>query len=277
MKGIFHFILSHSIFISFCAAALSLQTLLLLSHPVNIYLLSFIFFATLAGYNAYWITSKVSFNRYSSFVSLLNNNKSSLVVLLIAIAGVMFCFSHLKLVMYNIIITFIFLALYAIPLVPLKQFHFTRKAGFVKTILLAIAWTMATILIPLQIRIIDMPVSALLVFILRFLFMLMLCIIFDKRDAGIDKIRGLQSLATVISPALLNYFFSFIFLVYILASFVLKYYNISMSNILALMFTGMFTGWVYIMSFKKRDYIFYYFVVDGLMFLSGLLTVLVSI
>ena len=277
MKGIFHFILSHSIFISVCAAALSLQTLLLLSHPVNIYLLSLIFFATLAGYNAYWITSKVSFNRYSSFVSLLNNNKSSLVVLLIAIAGVIFCFSQLKLIMYNIIITFIFLALYALPLVPLKQFHFARKAGFVKTMLLALAWTMATILIPLQIRIIDMPVSALLVFILRFLFMLMLCIIFDKRDAGIDKIRGLQSLATDISPALLNYLFALVFVLYLLASVGLSFYNISMSNILVLVITGVFTVWVYIMSFKRKDYIFYYFLVDGLMFLSGLLTLLVSI
>ena len=277
MKGLFHFILSHSIFISFCAAALGLQTLLLLSQPVNNYLLACIFFATLSGYNAYWITSKLSFNRYSSFSSFLRSNRSSLVVLLTAVAGMLFCFSHLHLVMYNIIITFIFLALYAVPLIPLRQLHFTRKAGFVKTILLALAWTMATILIPLQIAVTEMPTEAILVFLIRFLFMLMLCIIFDKRDAAIDKIRGLQSLATDISAALLNYLMGFIFLVYMLASYALKFYGITMQHIAALILTGICGLLVYIGSFKKREYIFYYFLVDGLMFLSGLLTLLAGI
>ncbi|MEO6721629.1 MAG: hypothetical protein ABIN67_14775 [Ferruginibacter sp.] len=277
MKGIFHFILSHSIFISFCAAALALQTLLLLSNPVNVYLLALIFFATLSGYNAYWLTSKFSFNKYASFLFFLQKNTSSLLVLLVAAIGMLFCFTHLKLVMYNIGITFIFLALYAIPLIPIKQLHFTRKAGFVKTILLALAWTMATILIPLQIPITEMPVAGLLIFAVRFLFMLMLCIIFDKRDAAVDKIRGLQSLATDMSSTLLNYFIAFILVAYIIAAWALKFYGIALSHIAALIGMGGITLWVYISSFKKRDYIFYYFLVDGLMFLSGLLTLLVSI
>ena len=277
MKGLFHFILSHSIFISFCAVALALQTLLLLSHPINIYLLAFIFFATLSGYNAYWITSKFSFNKYVSFFSFLKNNKSSLIVLLVATAGLLFCFNHLHLVMYNIVITFIFLGLYAIPLIPLKQLHFTRKAGFVKTILLALAWTMATILIPLQIPLMQMPAPAILIFIIRFLFMLMLCIIFDKRDAAVDKIRGLQSLATDMRPALLNYLIAFVLLAYILAAYALKFYGVAIPHITALITMGAFSLWFYIISFKNKDYIFYYFLVDGLMFLSGLLTLLASI
>jgi 4-hydroxybenzoate polyprenyltransferase len=277
MKGIFHFILSHSIFISFCAAALALQTLLLLAHPVNGYLLAFVFFATLSGYNAYWLTSKFSFNKYSSLISFFKKNTSSLVVLLIATAGMLLCFKHLQLVMYNIVITFIFLALYAVPLIPIRQLYFTRKAGFVKTILLALAWTMATILIPLQIPITEMSVTVLLVFIIRFLFMLMLCIIFDKRDAAVDKIRGLQSLATDMSPTLLNYFIAFILLAYIAGTWALKFYGISLAHITALICMGVVTLWVYIKSFKKKGYIFYYFIVDGLMFLSGLLTLLVSI
>jgi hypothetical protein len=277
MKALFHFILSHSIFISFCAAALALQTLLLLSHPVNNYLIAFIFFATLSGYNAYWITSKVSFNNYASLPSFVKSNTSSLVVIAVALAGMLFCFEHLRLVMYNIIITLVFLCLYAVPLVPLKQLRFTRKAGFLKTVLLALAWTMATVLIPLQISVTQMGTAPLLIFINRFLFMLMLCIIFDKRDATIDKIRGLQSLATDMRPALINYIMGIVLVAYILATCMLGFYGVDLLNIAALFCMAGLTLWAYINSFKRTDYIFYYFIVDGLMFLSGLLTVLVSI
>ncbi|MEO6233001.1 MAG: hypothetical protein ABJB11_18485 [Ferruginibacter sp.] len=277
MKRLFHFILSHSIFISFCAAALSLQTMLLLSLPINNYRLAFIFFATLSGYNAYWMISRYSFNKFDSLFSFFSKSKSSLLVMLTAVAGMIFCYKHLQLVMYNTVITFVFLILYAIPLLPIKQLHFTRKAGFVKTILLAFAWTMVTILIPLQIAITDMETAGVLIFITRFLFMLVLCIIFDKRDATMDKIRGLQSLATDISAGTLKYFIGIILLAYILISFGLSRYEIPFLQVMSLVGTGLFTAWVYIRSLQKRGYIFYYFEVDGLMFLSGLLTLLASI
>ncbi|MEO7767488.1 MAG: hypothetical protein ABIS01_08685 [Ferruginibacter sp.] len=277
MKRLFHFILSHSIFIAFCASALSLQTLQLLSLPVNGYLLAFIFFATLIGYNTYWMVSRFSFGRQISFKLFLQKNLSAILVVFSAVIGIAFCNTKLHLVMYNIAITFILLGLYAIPVMPFKQLHFLRKAGFVKTILLAFAWTMATILIPLQIPIFEMGPAAVLIFINRFLFMLMLCIIFDKRDAAIDKIRGLQSLATDIQPILLHFLIGFIFLVYVWASLTMTRYHINFAQSAALSITGLITLFVYMFSLKKRGYLFYYFLVDGLMFLSALLTGLANI
>lgn len=272
MKGIFHFILSHSIFIAVCAAALSLQTLQLLSLPVNGFLLAFVFFATLCGYNAYWVVSRFSFSRADSARSFLQKSRSSLLVMLSAVTGMIFCMAKLHLVMYNIIITFILLGLYAVPVMPFKQLHFTRKAGVVKTILLAFTWTFVTILIPLQIPLFEMSHAALLIFINRFLFMLMLCIIFDKRDAAVDKIRGLHSLATEIKPGPLNYFMALILVCYIWATYKMTSYQISILHVAALIISGLITICVYIFSRQKRGYLFYYFLVDGLMFLSALLT-----
>lgn len=272
MKRLFHFILAHSIFIAFCAAALSLQTLQLLTLPVNAYLPVFIFFATLCGYNTYWMVSRFTFGRHHSLFSFFQNNRSSFFVILSAVAGMLFCITRLHLVMYNIIFTFILLGLYAIPVMPFKQLHFTRKAGFLKTILLAFAWTIVTILIPLQISILQMGHAVLLLFINRFLFMLMLCIIFDKRDAAMDKIRGLQSLATDIKPLLLHYLMGFIFVSYLAISYSLRAYQVSLLQVAALIVAGIITLFIYISSFKKRGYLFYYFIVDGLMFLSALLT-----
>ncbi|MES2894373.1 MAG: hypothetical protein V4725_20305 [Bacteroidota bacterium] len=273
-----HFILSHSIFISFCAVALSLQTLLLLSFPINGYLLGLIFFATLAGYNAYWMVSRISFNRTGNWLNSLAKKKSSLGVFVVAVAGILACFLQLHLVWYNLLITVIFLALYAVPLLPIKQLHFTRKAGFLKTTLLALSWTMVTILVPLQVPVTGMSVAEIILFFNRFLFMLTLCIIFDKRDAAVDKIRGLQSLATDVRPVLLSVIITLILLCYAATCILLLYFHdTTLAHAIALLLAGLVTSWVYLRSSRETSYLFYYFVVDGLMFLSGLLSLLASI
>jgi len=272
MKWLFHFILSHSIFIAFCAAALSWQTLQLLYLPPNGYLLAFIFFSALGGYNAYWILSSYSFNRHIAFPSFLQKRASSFLVLIAAVAGMFFCFAHLHLFMYNLLIAGLLLAVYSLPVTPFKRLHFMQKAGVLKTILLALAWTIITTMVPLQISILSMGHTALLIFISRFLFMLMLCIIFDKRDAAVDKLRGLQSLATEIKPVVLHYLIGFIFIGYIFSTYLMLPQQVSLARIIALVITGLVTIFVYISSLKKRGYFFYYFAVDGLMFLSALLT-----
>lgn len=277
MRWLFHFILSHSIFIAFCAAALSLQTLQLLSLPTNGYLLALIFFSALGGYNAYWILSSYSFNRPIAFLAFLRKRASSFLVLFAALTGMIFCLTHLHLFMYNMMIASLLLAIYSLPVAPFKRLHFMLKTGVLKTIILALAWTIITTMVPLQISILSMGHTALLIFISRFLFMLMLCIIFDKRDAAVDKLRGLQSLATAIKPLVLHYLIGIIFIAYIFMCYFMLAHQVSLARVIALIITGLITIWVYLSSFKKRGYFFYYFLVDGLMFLSALLTGLAGV
>ena len=75
-----------------------------------------------------------------------------------------------------------------------------------KTVLLAFTWAYVTVFIPLHKSYLFLRHSELFVFNRRFLFMVMLCIIFDNRDKAVDKIRGLHSLATVLKPAHLRIF-----------------------------------------------------------------------
>jgi hypothetical protein len=157
---------------------LAFKHLQLLSLPVNGYLLAFIFFATLAGYNAYWMISRFTFNRHGLLSNLLNKAGVLCWFFIFATAGVLICLTNLHLVMYNIITAFILLGMYAIPVMPFKQLHFTRKAGFLKTIILAAAWAIVTTLVPLQLSIFNLGQTATLILINRFLFMLMLCTIF---------------------------------------------------------------------------------------------------
>src|SRR4051812_49049122 len=79
-----HFIFSHSIFISVCAAALCFQTSLLfnISPDINIYLL--VFFSTLCSYNFYWLLSKLHFTTVVNFKFVVKNTGNILLVILAA-------------------------------------------------------------------------------------------------------------------------------------------------------------------------------------------------
>ena len=105
-----------------------------------------------------------------------------------------------------------------------------------------------------------------------FLFMLMLCIIFDNRDKAIDKMRGLHSLATDLKPAVLKILIYFIFVVLFTSNFFYKDYGITFYQSIALQISTLALLIVYFYSAKKRSYLFYYFIVDGLMLFSALAT-----
>ena len=276
MRRLFHFILSHSFFIAFCAAALSFQTGQLAGIVVNGYLISFIFFGVLGGYNAYWLISRYSFSANHSLRSLFASARFSFIVLLSAILGMILCFTQLQFVLSNMVFSGILFGLYLLPILPLKQLEFIRKIGFFKTVLLAFTWAIITTLIPLQVSMWSMGPLVSLVFLSRFLFMLLLCIIFDKRDAAVDKIRGLQSLATVIRPVSLHLLIAFIFVGYIGVNYFMGKYGMEYAQTVSLTLMGLISLVMYVFSLQKRGYLFYYFGVDGLMFISALITWLVS-
>lgn len=277
LKRIFQFIISHSVFIAMCSTALSLQTLQLLHLQINPLLLAFIFFATISGYNGYWVVSKFHLNTSTALLNFLQKQTSSVIIILLSVIGMVYLLLHLHLVMYNIIITFLLLTFYSAPLWLYKKYQFIRSLGFLKTILLAFTWAHITTLIPLQKSIVNMQLSEFLIFINRFLFMLILCIIFDKRDAEVDKIRGLHSLATDMSPVVLHLLIIMIFAGYFVTSWMMQHSGIGFLHSVGLILTGIITMPVYIYSQKKRGYFFYYFIVDGMMILSAIITSLISI
>ncbi len=276
-KKILRFILSHSVFIALCAASLCLQTLWLLHLPVNLYLTLFIFFATLAGYNSYWLLSKFSLSTRSSLSIFLKKEITPFVIIIASVAGMLICLSHLHLIMYNIVITFFLMLTYSIPLLPFKNIHFTRKAGFVKTILLSLTWAHVTTMIPLQKTIGHLQTAEVLIYLSRFLFVLMLCIIFDQRDVAMDKIRGMHTLATDLPPKALHVGMWLIFFLFSSLSILLHKYGIELLQLAGLLVTAVVTLIVYMFSRKRQGYFFYYFLVDGLMLFSAFITYLLSI
>jgi len=272
-----HFILSHSIFIAVCAVALTFQTALLLKLDVNLFVYGFIFFATLCSYNFYWILSKLSFTTKNNIPLLLKKETSSYLLLLVSFIGLLYCFLQSSIPFHFVITAVLLTVLYAVPLLPLRALKFTRKAGVLKTVLLAFTWTYVTVIIPLQKDYLLLNNADLFIISRRFLFMLMLCIIFDNRDKDMDKIRGLRSLATDIPPLTLRILIYFIFALLFTSNFFFRSYGITLSQSIALQVSTIALLVVYFYSNKKQGYLFYYFFVDGMMLFSALATYIAGI
>ena len=272
-----HFILSHSIFIAVCAVALSFQTALLLKLNFNLFIYGFIFFATLCSYNFYWIISKLSFASKENIPGLIKKQSSGYLLLFVSSIGLLYCLLRSSIPIHFVITAVLLTILYAIPLLPVSFLKFTRKAGVLKTILLAFTWTYVTVIIPMQKNYGLLNSADLFIISRRFLFMLMLCIIFDNRDKDLDKIRGLRSLATDLKPSILRILIYCIFALLFISNFFFKNYGITLSQSIALQVSTIALLVVYFYSNKKQGYLFYYFFVDGMMLFSALATYIAGI
>ncbi len=272
-----HFILSHSIFVAVCAVGLAFQTVLLLQLDINLFVYGFIFFATICSYNFYWIISKLSFANKKDIPGLLKKESTGIFLLCIAAIGLLYCWYKSLIPVHFVITAMLLTVIYSIPLLPFSFLKFTRKAGVVKTILLAFTWTYVTVVIPIGKDYSLLDNADLFIISRRFLFMLMLCIIFDNRDKDIDKIRGLHSLATVLKPAVLKIVIYFIFALLFISNFLYQDYGLNFKQSIALQVSTVALLVVYFYSAKKRSYLFYYFIVDGLMLFSALATFIAGI
>ena len=272
-----HFILSHSFFVALCAVALAFQTSLLLHLQVNHFLYGFIFFATLCSYNFYWLLSKYSFLPRTSLPVFIRKEMTELIMIAGAACGLLYCFLQIHIKTGILVTSVVLTALYALPLLPFRFLRFTRRAGVLKTSLLAFTWTYVTAFIPMEKTTALLSNAELFILSRRFLFMLILCIIFDNRDIAVDKIRGLRSLATDLGPRVMRYLIILIFLVLFASNFLFRHFGVSMAQSIALQFSTIALLVTYYYSTKKQGYLFYYFWVDGLMLFSALATYIASI
>jgi len=262
--------------VAICAASLVFQTTQLMHLAINFYLIAFVFFATLCSYNFHYLLGYYSSGRKIS-VSSLSNRYTALLILMAGGTGILLFFSAAHIRFINVVIAFLLTFLYSLPLLPVKQLSFTRKAGFVKTLLLAFTWMFVTAYLPLSQNGIAFTTAGMLLMMKRFLFMLMLCILFDNRDVTVDKIRGLSSLATDLSAKAMRWLILVIFLLLFIINFLLGQHAVSARQVWALQLAAFINVVIYFLSTKKQGYFFYYFVVDGMMVLMTLLTTIASI
>jgi 4-hydroxybenzoate polyprenyltransferase len=269
----FYFLLSHSVFISFCAVGLCVETFLLLQQSIVFNVLGFVFFSTLCSYNFYWFLSKFYFKQSKN--NFLKHNISNVVMFFLGGAGALYFFIVGKIYFPLILISILLTLLYSLPLWPFSFSKKIQQLGFVKTILLAFTWAFVTVMLPLSnIKMVNNETITL--FVIRFLFMLMLCIIFDKRDVAVDKIRGLQTLATRMDAKKIQQLYILLLVAYLFTSFYF-FKEDDFTAFIQPIIVAFILWFAYRKSLVARGYLFYYFFIDGLMLVSLLATVITQI
>jgi 4-hydroxybenzoate polyprenyltransferase len=265
------FFFHYSFFAAVCAVALCVETALRFNLRHNPWLYILVFGATLCSYNLHWLLgSTLSQTAQSLFKAIWHKGKGYLLVLLPGLCTAAIALWQLPALWIAIWPAVMASILYSLPLLPHKASGSLRKWGGVKTLLLAATWTYVTVIFTLLEA--NVPLSVLPI-LQRFVFILLLCLLFDLRDVDIDQERGIHSLATQLGSPHSQRFFIFTWVVYIVCSIALVQTasNYIVIALLALAVLVMFRA-----AKQSRGYWFYYLGVDGLMIFSALLHFLIG-
>ena len=196
MKKLTEFVLFGCIFIGACAVALCIETNLLLHLPLNTFsFYCFVFGATLVQYNFHYLV-KTSAIKNSERLAWSLQNKIVHKILL-GTGAVLIMFSFLSFRLHHFIILAILGSiafLYSFPVIPFGKKKRIKDYGFLKIITLALLWTLVTVWFPVNNLFFEKDIFT-FIFLKRFVFMFVLCLLFDIRDIEIDRQENIRTLA----------------------------------------------------------------------------------
>jgi 4-hydroxybenzoate polyprenyltransferase len=292
MKRLFNFIFYSNFFISFCAAAASWQTYIVVGnlHRAEWVYIAFVFCSTFVFYNAQrlFLSENYKSENSSERHRWIFRNKKLLTALC-----VLFFLAALPLVNFwqlNSILIFsvfsLLASLYFLPVVNL------RSVPLVKASYIALLWAFSTVVFPYYIKVQHETgfVSAilnnkhlLLLTAERFFFILPLCIVFNIRDMAIDRLAGVKTIpiiygiraAKIVSVLMVFVFAALVIFRCYFVGFVLKHGALSQPFVPALMVSAATTCFVIFMANKNRGEEYYLFVIDGMIALQAIFVCLV--
>lgn len=272
IKKITDFFLFSSLYIALCAVVMIFQVHLLFPQvPIGVTFYIFVFFSTICSYNFHWYLSQHSANGSERLQWALKYKSLHLVLYFIGLIGAAICFillrQHWFWIAFGAFVTF----LYSAPKIPQKIFIGLRRVAVGKTIFLAFVWMYVTTVLPLLISATPWEAAFTWLALSRFALIYAICILFDYRDREDDRADGIRSMITYFHERGINNLFVFSLAGFLLSTMMLHRFGFTMPVIIVLLVPGVAVAALY--NYAKRnfsDYL-YYFVLDGLMMLSGLL------
>jgi 4-hydroxybenzoate polyprenyltransferase len=273
---LFRFFIYSNLFIALCAVLMVYQTCeLLLNYTPDIYFTIFVFFAASCSYSFHWYLTPFDAETSSSRMDWLNRNRGVHTVLFfIGLAGAAICSLFLLKYWAWLLLSAFITFLYSAPKIPHPWFRLLRKVALGKTIFLALVWVHVTTILPLLTTTQSWkPVFTLFV-ISRFFLVYAICILFDYRDRDYDRKLHIKSLITWLSERSITRLFAACIVFFIISTSGLLALGQTGKTIFILLIPGGITAALYNHARINFDDLLYYFVLDGLMALSSLLTLL---
>ena len=273
---LFRFFIYSNLFIALCAVLMVYQTSELLLHTApDIYFTGFVLFATICSYSFHWYLTAVDTDPASARMEWLSLHRNVHAILfMVSLAGsAVSCFFLLDYWPWLLLSAFITF-LYSAPKIPHPYFRVLRKVALGKTIFLALVWMYVTTILPLLMSNQSWKPVFTLFAASRFFLVYAICILFDYRDREYDKKVGIRSLITWLSETGITNLFTLSLLFFTVFNIWMLSFGHSFTTILILLIPGAITAALYRYARKNFSDFLYYFILDGLMALSALLSLL---
>ncbi len=279
LKSSWSFFIYSNLFIAGCAALMTAQSGILFgSGGYNPKLVLFVFFATLSSYSFHWYFTGPSVIHSPRLLWLHQNKWVHVLFFFTGLAGsLFFFFEYFSAYWLWIAIAVVATFLYSAPKIPNRHLQQLRKMAYGKTIFLAAVWTYVTTVLPFLIQAESWSRAHTLFTISRYFAVYMICILFDYRDRTDDKNAGIRSLITYMEPTGIRRLFLFSFLIFILSTLGLYGQRLSAESVLLILIPGFIVEGLYRRATRDFSDMLYYFVLDGLMAFSALLTLFTRI
>lgn len=278
LKSIFNFLLFSSLYIALCAVVMVYQLQLLFPQvTVSASFYLFVFFSTVCSYNFHWWLTQHSATGSERLQWALKHKQLHLLLYFTGMVGAAVCFFMIRQHWIWIVVGAFFTFLYSAPKIPQHFFIGLRRIAVGKTIFLAVVWMYVTTLLPLLVNGVSWQPAFTWLAISRFFLIYAICILFDYRDREDDKADGIRSMITWFNERGIDNLFALSMSLFAVFTVLLHGSATGWMTIGLLLFPGGLVAALY--SYAKKhfsDYL-YYFVLDGLMMLSGLLMILVNI
>ena len=190
LKQLLDFYINSSIHVALSAFSMAWITLLKFEQPLDFWVLAFVFFATVTGYNfvKFFGLAKFHHRSLSGWLKVIQ------VFSMICFVIMCFCALHLQTKSLIYIAAFgIITFLYAIPFLPSRLFidkqKNLRSIGGLKIYVIGLVWVGVTVLLPLLNNGYTFNADVWLTSFQRFVFVVVLMLPFEIRDLQYDSLR----------------------------------------------------------------------------------------
>lgn len=274
LKKFLEAILFSSIFISICAVALCIETNLLLHFNLNSFsFYLFVFGATLVQYNLHYLFKKSTVENSRRLAWTLKNKAAHKILIAIGSALVIISLFSFHLHHFLILLAFGAVALlYSFPFLPLKKKKRIKDFGLLKIITLALLWTMVTVWFPVSDNTFK-GTSFYLIFYRRFIFMFVLCLLFDIRDTEIDRKEDISTISVKLGVKKSYTLCKVLLAIFAIISMGQFIYSPEILVLIAMLISAAATVFTINFSKKNNSDFTYLACVDGMMLLQALLVI----
>lgn len=273
-KKLFYFLLFGSIFIALCAVGMCIETNILLDLPLNsmgFYL--FVFGATLVQYNLHYVSKTAAIDGSPRLHWSKHQKKSHYLLILIGTGMIIyglitFPLHHYVVLLILGVVSFV----YSFPILPSKDGRKRLKDfGLLKIITLSLMWTLVTVWFPVNMLEFNSTVFF-FVFAKRFIFIFILCLVFDIRDSTVDSQHGIRTMPVMLGSRR-SFLVCYALLLLLAVINIVEYNTIGNRYLWAFLLSILATGMVVRYSENENSDITCLFGIDGMMLLQAVFVI----